>query len=86
MKKAALVNTLSQAITNTDATKESVTLSPPLLDDLQKRGLFFTLHDAFLTVSFEGDSETFEATDSDKAASEAVEAAISMLEAYDEEL
>jgi len=61
-----------------DNERDNVTLDV----DGQQHGLQFTVHDGFLTVSFEGDSETFELDANSELPSvhDAVEAAFTMLE------
>jgi hypothetical protein len=69
---------LEQLWLATDNEVDNVTLDV----DGQQHGLQFTVHDSFLTVSFEGDSETFEIENNSpaKAVHDAVETASVMLD------
>jgi len=73
-----IANALKTAI-ETAGPHPNYTLCQPPLDKLQKQGLFFTLHDNFLTVSCEGDSDTFDTSDADNAVQQAVESAVALL-------
>lgn len=86
--KEKLASTIKNAIDNAIVPPEGLTLCPPHIEELQElqeRGLFVTLHDSFVTVSMEGDSETFEAQSSE-IGQLVVDAIESLLEAYDESL
>lgn len=86
MDKEKLANAIENAIDNAMVPPDGLTFCPPHIEELQKlqeRGLFVTLHDCFVTVSMEGDSETFDAQDSEVGRL-VVETIESLLEAYDE--
>jgi len=84
--KEKLANTVENAIDNATVPTEGLTLCPPHIEELQEKGLFVTLHDSFVTVTMEGDSETFDAQPSDEAGRLVADAVESMLEVYGESL
>ena len=84
--KEKLANTVENAIDNAIVPTEGLTLCPPHIEELQKKGLFITLHDSFVTVSMEGDSDIFDAQPSREAGRLVADAVENMLEAYGDSL
>ena len=59
MTSDELANEIECAIENTDIPDNGIEICAARTEELQAYGLYFTLHDKFLTVSCDGDSETF---------------------------